>query len=115
MYEPLNQIPRGGRHPRPGCGPLDLALLCPQVQPQEVHPTPTVRLPGPEGLFQDRLPRHCPVVDRPERLAWRLGTPASTPLHDAAQGLSAVVDPAPGQPLAEHHATTPARPPAPRA
>jgi hypothetical protein len=57
MHEHPQQVSAACRPHRLGGCYQGAAALCPQVQPQAVHPAATVRLSGPEDLLQDRLSR----------------------------------------------------------
>src|SRR6516162_3480659 len=70
-YTTDDQIAAGrdprGPAPRPG-GPARLLL---EVLPQGLYPAPALRLPGPEDLLQDRLPRRRRPARRLPRAARR--------------------------------------------
>ena len=43
-------------------GSEDIACLSPSLQSQKIHPTPTIRLPGPQNIYENRLSWYCSVV-----------------------------------------------------
>src|SRR5260370_21839769 len=103
MYEYTNQIAaarcaRGSRRRSTAA-----ALLLPQVQPQEVHPTATIRLPRLESFPQDRLSRSARTPYRSLRPPRRSGLTDRPPLHDSTKGQPPFVASAGGQAPVPYH------------
>ena len=79
------QITQARADDRVGNNPTRPAGLRTSLQPQEVHPTPTVRLPGTQRVSQNGLPRrrlHPGGLHRPVRRDRARTNPA---LHNFAE------------------------------
>jgi len=89
-YEPDQQIAKEGGAGRPGRRPGGPAEVLASVQSQGLHPGPTVRLPGAEGVLQDRLPRRRGHPGRHARPAPGHRAEEDPALHRPAEGLPAL-------------------------
>jgi len=56
-HEHNQQVATEGRAGGRGCRQASPACLLRSLQPEGLHATPTLRLPGPQGVLQDRLSR----------------------------------------------------------
>src|SRR5919109_4830155 len=86
-----DEIAAGGGPGGPAPGPGEPARLLLEVLPQGLHPGPAVRLPGPEDLLQDRLPRGRAAPRRLRRAARRPRPGQGPPLLHPLQGRAAAV------------------------
>jgi len=92
-YEDFNPDDQVAASRGPGgvtVGPGRVAPVLVGEEPEGLHPTPTVRDPGPEDFLQDRLPGYRPTPDRPGRPPCGSGADQGPALLDPVlRGLSA--------------------------
>src|SRR5665213_2933380 len=87
-YHDYQQVAKDGGDGRAGYWQGSFQRLFPQIQPQKIHPAPTVRLSRPQRIREKGLSRRLPAFDRLLGPAGGDPTERRASLHDPSEGES---------------------------